>query len=407
MKKGLILGLIAAMLPCAALAQSGAPAQPADPTPTNLNTPTVRGTGSQPSDYQAIPKTTTGTTAGTSTGTTATGAVTGYSGGDLMITDINPALYGDGSGRRKVPDYHTVVKGDTLWTLCQFYYGDSWAWPQLWAYNTEITNPHWIYPGDRVRMLGVVKSVKGPGKEEVKMLSRPRLISKVMRLRQQGFVENKELPKAATVLGSLKERKMLTIDDEIYIKGAKQFKPTLGKLFTIYRVDRELRDFDGEDLGHLVRILGTARIKRLTKNKAATALVIEAYSEIRRGDLVGPLRRTYKAVPLRPAEKDLEGRIIANLPDIKGLGEWQMVFLDRGKNHGVRLGNRFLVIRQGDGAESMIPSEMDDDEIAEYPEETVAEISILDVKDKACMGMVTRSLREIRNGDRVRMRKGY
>ena len=38
------------------------------------------------------------------------------------------------------------------------------------------------------------------------MLSRPRIISKVMRLRQRAFVEDKELAKSAEVLGSLKER---------------------------------------------------------------------------------------------------------------------------------------------------------------------------------------------------------
>ena len=405
MKKGLILGVIAVIVPSLALAQGAAPT-PA-PTPTEVTEPSLPSNPTSPTDFQGPAQTSTGTTTAT-TGAAGGGEPTGYSGGDLLITDINPALYGANAGKNKVPDYHTVIKGDTLWTMCQYYYGDPWAWPQLWAYNTEITNPHWIYPGDRVRMLGVVKSSgQGPGKEEVKMLSRPRLISKVMRLRQRGFVEDRELAKSASVLGSLQERAMMTRHDEIYVKGAERFKPTLGKLFTIYRVERKLYDREGDEVGHLVKILGTARIKRLTKGKAATALVIEAYNEILRGDRVGPLRRTYKAVPLRPAEKDLEGRIIDNLPDIKAIGEYQMVFLDLGKDHGVRLGNRFLVIRQGDGAESMIPGEYDEEKAEEYPEETVAEISVLDVRKKASMGMVTRSIREIRTGDKVRMRRGY
>ena len=403
MKNGLILGFIAAMVPSLALAQGAAPT----PAPTEVTEPSLPSNPTSPTDFQGPAQTSTGTTAVTSGGSTGA-APTGYSGGDLLITDINPALYGANSAKRKVPDYHTVIKGDTLWTMCQFYYGDPWAWPQLWAYNTEITNPHWIYPGDRVRMLGLVKSSSSePGEEKVKMLAHPRLISKVMRLRQRGFVVDGELARSASVLGSLQERKMLTRHDEIYIKGAERFKPTLGKLFTIYRVDRVLKDREGKKVGHLVKILGTARIKRLTRDKAATALVIEAYNEILRGDRVGPLRRTYKAVPLRAAEKDLEGRVIDNLPDIKALGEFQMVFIDRGKNHGVRLGNRFLVVRQGDGAESMIPEEYDDEAAQEYPEETVAEISILDVSKKSSMGMVTRSIREIRTGDRVRMRRGY
>ena len=84
-----------------------------------------------------------------------------------------------------------------------------------------------------------------------------------------------------------------------------------------------------------------------------------------------------------------------------------MVYLDKGRLDGVKLGNRFLVMRQGDGAETLIPEEIDEEEMAQFPEETVAEISVLDVRKRASMGLVTRSLREVRNGDRVRMRRGY
>jgi len=401
-KNGLILGLIAVMVPSLAWAQAGTAETP---TNTQITAPALPKTPTSPLDFQGTAK---GAAAPAAAAGAKGGAPTGYEGGDLLITDINPALYDAPGGRRKVPDHHTVKKGDTLWTLCQYYYGDPWAWPQLWAYNTPITNPHWIYPGDRIRMLGVVKQTdRTPDKEEVRLTKKARNLSRVMRLRQRGFVEEKEVAKSATVSGSLKERSFLSLHDELYLHGAARFKPTLGKLFTIYRIGRKLENRDGDHLGYLVLILGTARIKRLTKGKYATALVTEAFSEIQRGDRVGPLRRTYKAIPLRPAEKDLKGRIIANLDDIKGVGEYQVVYLDKGRLDGVKLGNRFLVMRQGDGAETLIPEEIDEEEMAQFPEETVAEISVLDVRKRASMGLVTRSLREVRNGDRVRMRRGY
>src|SRR5215813_5694771 len=46
---------------------------------------------------------------------------------------------------------HSVVRGDTLWDLSQTYLGSPWYWPKVWSYNPEIANPHWIYPGNRVR----------------------------------------------------------------------------------------------------------------------------------------------------------------------------------------------------------------------------------------------------------------
>src|SRR5205085_9844333 len=52
-----------------------------------------------------------------------------------------------------VPDLHVVRKGDTLWDICFYYFNDPWQWPKVWSYNPQITNPHWIYPGDLVRLV--------------------------------------------------------------------------------------------------------------------------------------------------------------------------------------------------------------------------------------------------------------
>src|SRR3954471_15887042 len=51
-----------------------------------------------------------------------------------------------------VPDVHLVRRGDTLWDLCNRYYQNPWAWPKVWSYNPQVANPHWIYPGDQLRL---------------------------------------------------------------------------------------------------------------------------------------------------------------------------------------------------------------------------------------------------------------
>ena len=45
------------------------------------------------------------------------------------------------------PENHPVKEGDTLWDLSDRYLESPYEWPRLWSYNPEITNPHWIYPG--------------------------------------------------------------------------------------------------------------------------------------------------------------------------------------------------------------------------------------------------------------------
>ena len=43
-------------------------------------------------------------------------------------------------------------KGDTLWGLSDRFLNDPFYWPNLWARNPKITNPHLIFPGQRIKI---------------------------------------------------------------------------------------------------------------------------------------------------------------------------------------------------------------------------------------------------------------
>ncbi|MDB4936773.1 MAG: hypothetical protein JWP87_3745, partial [Labilithrix sp.] len=61
---------------------------------------------------------------------------------------------GDVRGTTNNPGVHQVRKGDTLWDICDHYFRNPYQWPRIWAFNPQIQNPHWIFPGDQVRLRG-------------------------------------------------------------------------------------------------------------------------------------------------------------------------------------------------------------------------------------------------------------
>lgn len=322
------------------------------------------------------------------------------------------------------PLFHSVRRGDTLWDICFMYFNNPWEWPKIWSYNPEITNPHWIYPGDRVRLYpegGDVPAdaplsselpvdVEGGEALPVVQVERPAATAQQqgVRLRQLAFVDQDTRDSAFTIVGAVEEKSMLSEGDSVYLEYPRNNPPDQGERYTIYAETSQVQHPDTERvIGSYVRILGELQVVSVRQGKRARAFITDSVDVIERGAKVGPLQRTFQTVAPARSKSDLQGTIVALVGGEQLLiGQNQVVFVDRGTENGVEVGNRMYVVRRGDayGAkQSSRPVVGQDDD--RFPARAIGEILIVQSGKRVSAALVTLALREFGVGDRVLMRK--
>jgi hypothetical protein len=321
------------------------------------------------------------------------------------------------SSQGGLPELHVVQKGDTLWSLCSKYFGDPWRWPRLWASNPIITNPHWIFPGDVIRIgqgnSGAVAPISAapPPASRSGMLSVNRVTpggESAVLLRTLGFIEAKDLEQAATLTGSREEKIMLATSDQAYLHYPKQMPVRAGERYSVFETDLDHPLVDtttGKTYGYLVRILGDLVVNQIAENDVARGTLVDTADPIERGARVSPFVRQFKRIEPKPSDVTLEARVIATFAPNQLLGSGHFVVLNRGKRDGVQVGNRTFVIRRGDGYRARLEQwEIHD---PQSPKEVVGEILVVDVRDDASVAWIARSSKELKVGELTEMRKGH
>ena len=359
--------------------------------------------------------------------------------GDNEPTTSGPADTDEGSsdadsgGPRRdgaeglMPDSHQVKKGETLWGICDSYFHDPWRWPKVWAQNPEITNPHWIFPGQTIKLGAIAHTTPGAGPagepaaadQSSSDAERPANRIGVIRaagvaavdngsLREVGFVDTHALALAGTINGSREEKIMLASGDQAYVEFARESPLKAGERFTVYQVDTDnpVREPGSSlTLGYIVRIYGDIVIDALTDRPVASATLVNLSEPVERGYRVGPVVKQFKTIQPRKNEISTTGRVVAAIAPNLLIAQNMFVVVNRGSRHGVELGNRFHIIRQGDGYRPRMESWTDMDH--RFPPDSVAELLAVDVREETSTAWVTQGNREIRIGDVADMRKGY
>ncbi|MGK4007786.1 LysM peptidoglycan-binding domain-containing protein [Sorangium sp. So ce1036] len=326
-----------------------------------------------------------------------------------------------------VPESHSVRRGDTLWDISGRYYTNPYAWPQVWALNPQLQNPHWIYPGDRIRLrdpnetptrgsLGIAPGKAGGGAKVP-----PRTIF----LRHLGWVDDVEKDTWGELVASPEDQMLLSEGDDVYLRLSDDHEVAIGQELTLFREIKKVRGAKGE----LVTVRGTARVDRYNpKTHMVRARIVESLDTIERGDRVGSVLRRFDVVPPTSSAQDIEAKILASIYPYQLFGQHQVVFLDKGEKDGVKPGQRFFAVRRGDrwvqqlgsaGQMATLRPRVEDERPAQVdrlkfgvdedllPDETYAELRVVHVRERTAAAIVTQAMFEVERDAVLVSRKGY
>jgi LysM repeat protein len=283
---------------------------------------------------------------------------------------------------------HTVVRGNTLWSLAQQYYGNSREWPKIYEANRDvIANPNRIAPGQVIMIPGVAAVAAAAPPMEIVVqpgppglpptdtmpptVTRPAVfeptVFSVVNLgttvrpappspgvydvaphefySAAWLIPPATVPEHSGTLASLSggedanstRTSLATFDRvDVRITGA---VPAVGSRLQAFRVDRDIKD-----VGQVITPTATLRVEA-TSAGGVVAVVESAFTLIQLGDLVRPLpsyapRRAGTGVPVN---NGTEATVLgfAEVRQVQAVGN--SVFLDVGATEGVNIGDEYVV----------------------------------------------------------------
>jgi len=333
-----------------------------------------------------------------------------------LIDDPNDEGIAPDEGIRggPVPELHVVRSGDTLWDICGLYFNNSYEWPRVWSYNPSITNPHWIYPGDLVRLYpagdgpqALVTPIDDPQPDDIARTAPTRVTDTSFGLRQLAFIEREEMDRSFTVVASERENELLSTRDVVYLGYPEGEPPEVGRTYAVYSPTKTVYHPNDVErvVGEYVKVYGQVEVLSVAKGKRARAVVRRTFEPIERGQRVGNVVQTFRDVETVPNRENAAGFVVDIIAGSLLIGTQQLVFLDIGSKDGVEVGNRLFVVRAGDAKpleRSIVESGRDD---KAFPRYAIGELLVVETGESTSVAAVTMAVQEAEVGDRVLLRK--
>jgi len=348
-------------------------------------------------------------------------------------------------------EVHTVKSGETLWDVTKEYLKDPYLWPQVWEINPNVTNPHWIYPGDQlfIKKMVVVNTPSEPAPpsqseaqeapappkppaetpveappttaETQPVTPGPLPAASQSDVYCAGFFSATDIkPEMMIVGGEESENKSRFSDrDILYVnKGTSSgIKP--GEEFLILRQMGGFGKYgfssagNASKYGHYYQDIGRVRVL-LAHENSATAEIVFACEEISTNDFLVPNEQ--RVIPVSRGETTFDkfappsnkaaGRIFMTKEFRKVVGNGHIVYIDVGQKESVQVGDYFRILRHLNASNISLFNKSDYRRYRktfESVRKVIGELVVLRVEASTAAALVTLSTEDITVGDGVEL----
>jgi len=258
---------------------------------------------------------------------------------------------------------YKVQKGDTLWDISKKELNDPFLWPKVWKENPDIAQPDRLTPGQIVRIpiyliqkeakaepvaepvvekapvveAPVIKTEKAP--EKIKPLIDANLYT------ASGYFSN-SANAVGHITGTPLGKTLIANLDMFYIKT--KVPARLGDRFFVIRKNEQIHHpITKAPIGSVIEVLGIAEVKKY-ENGDTLAQLIKIFDDIKVGDLLDTYSDQQPPVISKPFRRpDARGVIIAARQLRMNNGIFDIVYIDRGKKHGIEDGDILQSVNVG------------------------------------------------------------
>lgn len=305
------------------------------------------------------------------------------------------------------PQTYTITKGDTLWGLSERFMKDPYYWPDLWAKNPRVTNPHLIFPGQKLKIYdNRIEVVDAPAEEKKAVEPAPQPLQEAPKeivftiTGGEGFLMEKGAPPAGTIISTYQNRQIIGTDDIVYTDLGRSTGGKVGDRYSIFKKGAEIsHPVTNEIIGHKIIPLGTLQITEL-EDRVSKAIITESFMEIGPGAFLVPYAEKKRSVALKVANRDLIGRIVETKTGNKAIAAGDIAYLDLGSRQGITAGNMVYAIRdvQADSKFINVP-------VGKLPPEVVGALVVVETGPNTSTALVIKSIDTIYRNDRVELIK--